>query len=288
VMARIDPQNLLARVPQLAASEHIIAELVDALESIGSREAQCALAELARSHYITAGQRALRSLAELGAYPELLQIVLGDLPRRYREIALGLVGERFGVACLDEIEALSVRNPEPSIRKIAFHHLSSQDERITRPTILSAMDDPELRSMALQWLHRLPPEEAAPFCVRLLDHQDGAVRGHATALLAAMAKGSDTLALAYQLLSKNPEAREATLAVLMWRNELSGLPLALKLALELPEPLPYPGALLFPERTIVTWWLLPESVAAPLRRALRQVRTTWSRAVAPVVQSLDP
>lgn len=232
VRSKADPTELVAHWQRLAADPELARELAEGLERAGTPEAILVLKQLARDYFVVVGEDASAALARLGEYPALLEIVRSDLPREYRERILERVGEALAGLCSIELRDLALRNPDPSIRKRALDFLSQHGGRIAHATIPSAAGDPQLKSQALAWLHRLPAGEAAPIAVELSGHPDPLVRAHAVAILASMPRGTEAARLAQAVLSPLEEARVSAATVLLWRRELAWIPRTLSALLD--------------------------------------------------------
>jgi len=227
VRARFDPQTLLSSAALLAEREDLLTDLIAGLATIGSAEAQNAIARVAREHTFEGGREALRALASLGAHSRLLELARGSLPVSFRETALEFLGDGFGGLYLPELEAMALTSPDPSIRTRAFGFLSAFNHPATLSVIAGALEDPKLKSLALLWLERLPADDAALVLIELLRHRDPEIRKRAAERLVSARRKDLVLPLVRNLLSHQRKTREAALLVLTNRHELTRIPAAL-------------------------------------------------------------
>jgi hypothetical protein len=288
VMARTDPGELLGVARRAAVKEDLVADLVAALEATGSPEALSALTLLARDHYLTAGHRALRALSSLGAYAALLRIAESDLPQAYRTLALEFLGSEYSELCRDELSTIALRSPEPSLRRIAFRHAVARCNAAAAQILPRALGDPALKSLALEALHRLPARLSGPISVRLLDSADPVVRSHATAILAAEAKGFESWPLLLRLLSKSAETREAAWALLLWRDDLAAFPRIMRILLEAPEATPLERAALAEEGLAALGELLPPSWLERANDAILRIQAACENTAARLLARMRP
>ncbi|MBI4600433.1 MAG: protein kinase [Planctomycetes bacterium] len=241
-MARLDPSSLVEAAPRLAAAEDLLVELAEGLETAGTPGAREALARLARERAVGAGQLALDALSRLGAHREILDIARGDHPLALRELALRRLGAGFAGLYLAELRALTVMSPDPSIRRLAFQSLEGYDEPDAVLAAASAVHDPELEEAALRRIAALPDAASAPVLLGLLGHPDRGVRSVAAASLAASKASDILLPLASRRLSPRREVREAALAVLLERGELTRIPGAMTVIFGSPAAILAQGA----------------------------------------------
>jgi HEAT repeat protein len=237
-MAKLDPAALVDAASDLSREDGCLSNLVSALSCAGTLEARQSLARIARESYLVGGHEALEALRDLGDHTLLLEIAQSDLPAPYREIALSFLGENFAELCLEELCAIASRSPEPSLRKLALRFLSTHDRPEALGALGPALDDPELKGEALEWLSRTAPDSVADLLLELLAHPDFAVRSRAARLLASATGPEIPPRLLLHLLSARREPREAALAALRLRGDIS------RWAGELPSLLTSPGALL--------------------------------------------
>ena len=223
-MAEVDPDRLLEAAPRIADREEAVGDLIAALERTPTAGARDMIVRLVREHGFSAGPAALSALARRDGDEELLGLARSNLPLDLRAAALELLGRRFAGLHVPELKLIALGSPEPELRRIAFRHIAAFDEPESVLAIPRALEDPELRSAALEWLQRVPPDVGAPACLELLGSSDSEARHAARERLSLSRRQDLVFDLTQRLLSSNGETRAAAYAVFAARGELTRIP----------------------------------------------------------------
>jgi hypothetical protein len=285
LMADLDATALLDAAPRLARDDDLVERLIQALTKTRSPDARFRIASIARESYLVGGREALEALAALGEEESLLEIARSDLPVPYREMALDLLGREFSWTCIAELQGLAIRSPEPSIRRLAFLHLSLCDDPAATRTIVDAVDDLELKDASLAWLSRLPPDSVLPTLFTLLSHPDARVRSLAVEMLRRSRKNI-LLPLTLRLLSPRREARESAMTALLLRDEQAKIPQVLPLVFHTPQAAFFQKAALAREGGLMALEILPRSTRRLIDAMAAMLLRTARRAQARVAEAL--